>query len=1526
LAQDAYGCIGRRELQAAVGCPMATMTRRPRGSQRTVLEPLDAPPPGFLQSFQASHSLSMALTRERKIAGTGQIELLKRGVEQRAWVEAARQRSLPPPEHVLTDQRLASDLRKHCVSDVLPALERPARHAKRLIQQDAFLEYRRGKHDSAIEQFEQDMKCLHEDCEVGVQSAEETFQEFVEKAEARIEKLLLPLEVESEELGEKEESEVQAVLGDLQKVAASWKAHIGSYSQSMDRIEQKRQDNGDEHRRTLINALHEAGHWVARDRVEMLPEAGHMVEGDIDTVDEVREDELQRVLTARREEIQVRLAELNEQLDKKAEDNERRWQEGMLLWRKMRHCWAIRQVMDRIESTEFDQPENLVQLMRRVQEKQQNAFEIRRKVLSDCFSCRIADLQAQTARNWEEQNNKFNDLTVDSFDSMFAELKEVKDVLSSKGEDMLIDLCGELERYDARQEWGEHETVREVVDADVRPHLQKRLDFVGDLLTSATDAVTEQDELQHHIVAKIIGLFQVIGKQQETLTRKLHEVEFNYQGEISDHEKDFEDECTENERTMTKFKQEIDDGVTAQELDDIKEKAFLFLDDMAGRYRKHTEVVIGTHREYPDSAMSVYQEELSAFSLHIGLCPESQLTIKPNEDGEIPEPAEDAEGAPEYQEWIPANGAEVGSRILEQQALPELRSSVLCLEELQAEPLEAEPVEVPQETQPPPDVPTKGKRPSGPKDSDAKQANPQDGKGQQPEAAKDSKRPSKPKTGVSKEAPPVEPPADEEAEGELQELPEEEQLTGCDAVLMADKSNALISVVFEDSWLDECFNGLREAVFFYLGKWYAKVNGIDVTDECEAESRQLDQLLRKHANRKGQVQVDWYVPRYGTVSKHKDKFERHIVAIANKNRGMEDATDELHKELESQEAAYKAKLESLCVKLACCETLPALTALERQAHDEEHRFEAMCQDILAKLVNLATKAPQGLQAENDAFLKVCKTGAEQFSQKELAFYSGEVDDLNAQLGGKAKLRMERASELEGQLSDKQKVPAQDFAARYVEAVETLSAAKGLGRKHGEQRRNAQERCRTLVSRASTVRQNIENLLNHFVTLCTLSSSTASAKDIPECPLFNLQAFFETSGQSWVFSAELTGMFYILVVALNQFATALEAYREPHAPKFKADALPNICVLREEEVLVPASDAPMQQVEANLREECVLRVLGPLMTMDSFNKEIESIVAAGHQAYKEKNAQTPDFMLKFYEEMRASAERARLDIISSIRQGCSALREGGLLELGDALFGSFTERAIQDLHKQTKSRQSSMSAVWADLDAQRAVNEKQLKPGLANPNLEDELLQLISEEEARRDKAVAAMAEGRQSTATGLREHGIGYVARLQSNFETAIRLVDAMPLMGQFIDLPGEDGAEAPRMSIKRRMRRQQNNDTAEQHTDKLPPRAWEGFPRVELLQRVSGGKWPDDPELKGKEGEAQELTPAIESFRSPFHKKLFERRAFYYDRFRAEFDAMVKRCDDDLSKREDKEEARERAWQAAVKQLKGEATRLEVE
>mmetsp|Transcript_75901 Transcript_75901/g.180380 ORF Transcript_75901/g.180380 Transcript_75901/m.180380 type:complete len:1495 (+) Transcript_75901:73-4557(+) len=1494
------------------------MARRPRGQQRTVLEPLDAPPPGFLQSFKASHNLSRALSLDRKVAGTGQIELLKRGAEQRAWVDAARLRPMPPPEHVLSEQRVLSDMRKHCVSDVLPALERPAQHARRMVKQEAFLDYRRSKHDNAIAQFEQDMKALYEDCDVGVQTAEELFETFKGKAEAKIEKLLAPLEIEGDELGMKSEKEVRAVLSDLHKVTSNWQAEIAKYSKSMDRIEGKRLDSGNSLRKLLLGALHEAGHWVARDRVEMLPEAGHMVEGDIDTVDEVREDELRRVLEERQGAIKVRLAELTEELEKKAADNERRWEEGMLLWRRMRHRRALREVMQRIESTEFDQPENLVQVMSDVQEKQRSAFKTREKLLKEMFSTRVQDLQVHAARAWEEQNNKFNDLTVEAFDNLFAELKEVKDELSMKGEDMLNALCGELERYDARQEWGEHVTVPDLVDADVRPHLQKRLDFVEQLLTSATDALTQQDEMQHHIVAKIITLFQALAKQQESLTRKMHEVEFNYQGELSDHEKDFEDECAENERTMAKYKQDIDDAVTSYELDDFKEQAFEFLDDMAVRYRKHTETVIETHKQYPESASAVFQEELFSFSSHVGLVPESQVTIKPTEDGEIPEDAEPPQ--PEYKEWVPENGADVGSRILEQQAIPEFRSGVLCLEELLEEEAAPPPVEEPPPQ--PAEVPdAKGKRPPS---QDAKGSRPpsQEAKG----AAKDA---AKAKGGKGKAAEVVEPPIPEQpiAEEETEKAePEEEPLKGCAAVLMADKSEALLTIAFEIPWLDDCFVGMREAVFYYLGKWYGKVSGIDVTDDCEAESRKLDQLLRKHTNRKGEVQVEWYVPRYGIVSKHKDKFERHIVAVANKNIAMEKSTDELHQELDAKEAAYKEKLQSLIAKLADCETLPALTALERQAHDAEHRFEALGQEICAKLQNLATKGPQGLQQENDALLKVCKSGAEQFSQREIAFYSGEVDDLNAQLSEKGKARLERLRELEGQLSEKQKLPAQDFAERYAEAVEALSAAKGLGRKHGEQRRKAQERCRTLVSRATSVRHNIETLLNHFVALCSLPvTAVASAQDIPKCSILNMEEFFSSAQQPWVFASELTGILYILVLAINTLSTSVQGYKEAHAPKFKPESMPTICVLQESEVLVPSSDPELLQHEDHLRQECLLRVMGPFNTMDAFNKEIESIVAAGHQAYKDKNVATPDFMLKFFEDMKVSAEGARLDIINGIRQGCNALREEGLLDLGDALFGSFTERALQDLHKHAKSSQSSMKSMWLELDSQRALHEKQLKPGLANPNAEDQLMQLMSEEDARREKVSAQLVDDRQGVATGLRSHADSFVSRLQSNFESVMKLVDSLPLYGQFIELPGEEGVEAPRMSIKRRMRRQQINDTAEQPTDKLPARTWEGFPRTELRQKLSVGSWPVDPELEGKE-DLQELTASVESFRSPVHKKLFERRAFYYNRFRAEFFALVQQCDGELSKREEKEGAEERTWQAAVKQLKGETSRLENE
>merc|ERR1712007_141020 len=130
---------------------------------------------------------------------------------------------------------------------------------------------------------------------------------------------------------------------------------------------------------------------------------------------------------------------------------------------------------------------------------------------------------------------------------------------------------------------------------------------------------------------------------------------------------------------------------------------------------------------------------------------------------------------------------------------------------------------------------------------------------------------------------------------------------------------------------------------------------------------------------------------------------------------------------------------------------------------------------------------------------------------------------------------------------------------------------------------------------------------------------------------------------------------------------------------------------------------------------------------------------------------------------------------------------------------------------------------------------------------------------------------------------------------------DALPLRSHFASLPGDEQVEPPRMSIKRRMRRLQSNTSVDQHGDGLPERQWEGVPQHELRGLLRGAEWPADSEFADATPEVMmELTPTVASFRSPVHKKLFERRAFYYNQYREAFVSEVQRRSAELAERED--------------------------
>lgn len=470
--------------------------------------------------------------------------------------------------------------------------------------------------------------------------------------------------------------------------------------------------------------------------------------------------------------------------------------------------------------------------------------------------------------------------------------------------------------------------------------------------------------------------------------------------------------------------------------------------------------------------------------------------------------------------------------------------------------------------------------------------------------------------------------------------------------------------------------------------------------------------------------------------------------------------------------------------------------------------------------------------------------------------------------------------------------------------------------------------------------------------------------------------------------------YILVCSMATLGSHLGAFKDAQAPRYLLSAVPDFRILREDETLMPSAEAQQElhrkaqeakeaaeppedpeeqksakvatkdsqsmQAETSLREDALLRVLGPLLKSDSFNDEIASIVKTSNEAYAGQAGGTPEFMSKFLSDMQTSSEHARQEACRELRAWGNELREQTLLTLGESLFAELTSRCIAEmLGSAQEARQKSVRR-WTECDKLRATHEHRLNPGLSNPNAEAQLTALVEAEAARHETASVMVQEDRQNMASALRNSSEAFVCCLTSLSEEAIRLLDLLPLHFHFGALPGDEKVEPPRMSIKRRLRRlnaeaeapppspepkakakadpkakaKAEPAAAAEPSDEtgLPQREWAGLPRYELRALLSDGGWPKDDVLATEEEtedspvvdpeKIKERTGSLDSFRSPVHRGIIDRRSHFYEVYKSAFVAEVERRTAELRARELKEEAGEKNWQAMVKQLRGEIER----
>lgn len=1452
------------------------MARPPR-QQRPLLLPHEAPAPGFSHDFAAPSKLARALSLERKACGNGGVAYLKqKQSEQFAYVAEARKRPLPPLEAVVAHQAVMSDLRRDA-ADVarLPpgGLEAPQNQELRLKKQASFFEMRKNRHDEANEDLERAFDRLADECQEGSSEAAKRMQQEVGEAEKRVDELLRPLEGNTDDLGERTEDEIRGILRALEDATQARRATIDDFSSELEAIDTGRRETSEGLLKTLA---------------EKLTAAAHAVPGEIERVVETKTLHLNAVLLENQKARKTLHGKLTVQTLERSKVNKNRWHTGLLLWKTKRHRHTVEQVMARIRSSEFRQPAALEELMGRVREQQTEAYDGRMELASQLFKKSLKHLQVGTVRSWEEQNGTLNDQCGDAFDALFEEMKSFKERLEMSAERMVSSLMQELEIIGAKSEWGEHESVAELIKADVRPPLNVNLKIVSDLMAAVTDAVSNQEEVQHHDASQMLAFAMRVAKKHEDLTKRTTEFEVNYRGEVDDCVHENDELNAENERRMEKFREEIDEAVHHEDLDNLKQQAFDHLQTWEGQYRDHADTLLGIHSRYPGNVATFFEGMTDGFCKDLGLT----VKVEPSEEQKEARAAAEAEAVAAEEAAAKANPKQ--KEVL-QAAADEARAKADAFAAAM------------------PDLPEwPAAAPSGCEVMERLEL----------AQLREEILSAPPPAGADAPAEPAAEAAEAEAvEGEAPEGSEHsvEQPRFHDGTLV------LQELHFGAEFLEERMSAARAVVFTHLGHVRRHLDAVDIAGACEEVRLELDQRLRRHTNRKGEVQVGWYMPRYAIVAKHKDKFERHLVDIARKSQGHDDQADGLYEEMDKSEEGYKTGLVDLQEKLGEAETLSHLTAMERKALDMAASFKEFCLQIKERLTHLATRAPQNLMKENKAFLAMCKGSDEGYSEAEVSFYAEEIEELNAQLEKRAQERSTKARELEEQLEGKRQVPLKEYMGQYAEAVENLCAAKGYGKKYGKPRRKAQGLTRTLIAHSATVKSNLGGLLECFRTLCAspIEEAGIEAGALPKNSLFRLKTHFDKAGEPWVFTGEVIGTLYIIVCTVASLGSHLKAFKPERAALLEAKAVPTIRVLREAEQLVSEeTEEAGKAAEAELREACLGRVMGALMQTDTFEVEVEAIVKdaqkESHETYK---GTIPNFMQTFLEEMQESAKKARTEASRDLREAANLLREEALPMLGDAIFGELTARATFELRRGTNEATAETVAAWAESDALRAKHEKSLSPGLANPNAEAQLQELVEAEAARTERALEMCAADRAKMAEVLRGLGDGFVQRVAASFEAAIRLVDALPLHSFFAPLPGDEQAENPRMSIKRRMRHLQRGTSVDQWGDGLPERAWAGPPRYELRGELRGGAWPPDPELaEATEESLLAPMPAIASFRSPVHKRLLERRTFYYERYKAAFLEEARRRDAELAARLTKETVGKRNWRSNVRQLQGES------
>lgn len=565
--------------------------------QKKILTPDDTRTTGFAQDFRSSNQLASKFNQHQaeKAAGKKTGNAVIKQLDTEKYMNAYANAPKRPPEEYIEKQELMSDLHRQ-QADKVRASKDP-HNEDRMDKREAFLEGRRLRHDAAIKEYDDTIAKLHENCVETLGKSTKKIKEFIVEADESVDGLLFPIEKESGDvLGEKSEEFVNDILAKLEDGIAARGEEIEDYKADLLELEEFRK--AEAYKNMEIMA-------------EKCTAAAHASPGEVERIVETKAFAINNLTLANTEKATEVYTKLMNQNMEKSKEHKRRWYQGLLRWKRQRHITAVQACLARIESREYRLCPEFVAIMDKVRNKQLEVFAERKEIMLEVFNTPIDKLSSNRLRMVEEQINSLNERTAEEADNVFVELKELKDTLQHKGDAMLNQLRTELEMYDARIEWGDHESIKALIDADIRPHLIRVFELVDQMCLEVAQVMQTLDEVAHHTVAQMNSYALKIATNVETFKQQMHEMKVKHQGDIDDCKQDHEEECKNNENRMLELKAEMEDSVHEEDLAELLQTTFAQLDTIAASYRRFAHDLLEIHRSYEGLCFSLIVKDCS---------------------------------------------------------------------------------------------------------------------------------------------------------------------------------------------------------------------------------------------------------------------------------------------------------------------------------------------------------------------------------------------------------------------------------------------------------------------------------------------------------------------------------------------------------------------------------------------------------------------------------------------------------------------------------------------------------------------------------------------------------------------------------------------------------------------------------------------------------------------------------------------------------------------------------------------------